>query len=457
MGKGNHQMNKGGARILVVEDEKHMREILNMLLESEGYRVTTAENGTKGVQALEKEIYDLVITDIKMPGVDGFGILKRAREVSPESLVIMITAFGTMESAIEAMKLGAYDFVHKPFKIDEIRLTIEKALEKKQLEKELSVLKERSGFHLEHIIARSPRMKEILGALPRVAESRASVLITGESGTGKELIANSIHTLSARKDQNFIAINCASLPEGLLESELFGYMRGAFTSANQNKQGLFEVADKGTLFLDEIGEMPAMLQSKLLRAIETGSFRRLGGTSDIKVDVRIISATNRDLKEAAADGAFREDLYYRLNAIPIHLPPLRERKEDIPALIEHFFAKRKAKKAITSKALELLVSCPWKGNIRELEHIVERMLLFSDGEAITEADIPPEVLKSDSEEDMLPELEQGVELENCLEKIEKSYLLKALDAAGGKKIEAAKLLGLSFRSFRHRLAKYGIK
>jgi len=451
-------MKKEKARILIVEDEKHMREILNMLLESEGYAVTTAENGGRGVEYLDKEIYDLVITDIKMPEVDGFGILKKAREVSPETLVIMITAFGTMESAIEAMKLGAYDFVHKPFKIDEIRLTIEKALEKKQLKKELSVLKQRAGFELQDIIARSPRMKEILSALPRISESRASVLITGESGTGKELIANSVHNLSARKDQNFVAINCASLPEGLLESELFGYMRGAFTSANQNKQGLFEIADKGTLFLDEIGEMPMSLQSKLLRAIETGSFRRLGGTADIKVDVRIISATNKDLKEmAGSNGGFREDLFYRLNAIPVHLPPLRERKEDIPALIEHFLARRSAKKSFSKRAIDKLVSCAWKGNIRELEHIVERMLLFSDREMLTEEDIPPEVLKESPDGQDLPELGEGMELESCLENIERSYLLKALDASGGKKIEAAKLLGLSFRSFRHRLAKYGIK
>jgi len=450
-------MNRQKARILIVEDEKHMREILNMLLESEGYAVTTAENGARGIECLEKEIYDLVVTDIKMPGVDGFGILKKARDISPETLVIMITAFGTMESAIEAMKLGAYDFVHKPFKIDEIRLTINKALEKRELKKELSVLKQRSGYELRDIIARSPRMKEILSAIPRIAESRASVLITGESGTGKELISSSIHNLSARKDQSFVAINCASLPEGLLESELFGYMRGAFTSANQNKQGLFEIADKGTLFLDEIGEMPLALQSKLLRAIETGSFRRLGGTADVRVDVRIISATNKDLKERAASGAFREDLYYRLDAIPVHLPPLRERKEDIPALIEHFLSKRRAKRTFSKKALDALISCPWKGNIRELEHIVERMLLFSDKETITEEDIPPEVFKENSNEKVLPELGGGMELENCLENIERSYLLKALDAAGGKKIEAARLLGLSFRSFRHRLAKYGIK
>lgn len=450
-------MTKNKARILVVEDEKHMREILKMLLESEGHSVIATENGTNGIKALEKEIYDIVITDIKMPGADGFSVLKRARELSPEALVIMITAFGTMENAIDAMKMGAYDYIHKPFKIDEIRLIVEKALEKKNLQEELSVLKQRSFFRLENVVARSSKMQAILSSLPRIAESRASVLITGESGTGKELIAVSLHNLSDRKDHNFVAINCSTFPEGLLESELFGYMRGAFTGANQNKQGHFEIADKGTIFLDEIGDMPLALQSKLLRVLENGSFRRLGGTADIKVDVRVLSATNKELKECAATGGFREDLYYRLSAIPVHLPPLRERKEDIPALIENFLAKRGTQKNFSSKALEILMNCRWKGNVRELEHTVERMLLFSEKSTLTEEDIPPEVLKDESPKEPLPEIGRGMELECCLEDIEKSYLLKALDAAGGKKIEAAKLLGLSFRSFRHRLAKYGIK
>ncbi|MDA8169006.1 MAG: sigma-54 dependent transcriptional regulator [Nitrospiraceae bacterium] len=444
-------------KILVVEDERHMREILKMLLESEGYEVATAEDGTRGIQSIEKEIFNLVITDIKMPGTDGFGILKKALEVSPETVVIMITAFGTMESAIEAMKLGAYDYIHKPFKIDEIRLIIRKALEKQKLQRQISLLKQRTTVELGDIIARSARMKETLRILPRVAESRANVLITGESGTGKELIANAVHNLSDRKDGNFVAINCASLPEGLLESELFGYMRGAFTGASQNKQGLFEVADKGTLFLDEIGEMPTQLQSKLLRVIETGSFRRLGGTTDITVDVRLVSATNRDLKEAVSCGAFREDLFYRLNAIPVHLAPLRDRKDDIPALIEHFLKKKGYAKRFSREALDVLMKQPWRGNVRELENVLERAILFADGDVITGNDIPPEMIGNPAQKGSLPEIGNGIDLEPLLEGIEKDYLLKALEQTGGRKMEAAQVLGLTFRSFRHRLSKYGIK
>lgn len=451
-------MNQHKAKILVVEDEKHMREILKMLLEAEGYEIFTAEDGSAGIHALEKEIFNLVITDVRMPGVDGFGILKKSIEVCPETLVIMITAFGTMESVLEAMNQGAYDYIHKPFKIEEIRLIIKKALDKQKLQRQLSILKQRTAVELEHIVAKSPKMIETLRTLPRIAQSGANVLITGESGTGKELIANAIHALSNRKEQSLLAINCASLPEGLLESELFGYMKGAFTGAAHNKQGLFEVADKGTLFLDEVAEMPPALQSKLLRAIETNSFRRLGGTTDIKVDVRIVSATNKNLKEAVPSGAFREDLYYRLNAIPVWLPPLRERKEDIPVLIEHFVSKRPHPKRFTDRALSLLIDYPWRGNVRELENIIGRILLFSDKDIITDKEIPPEISRAHiGREALAPDIGAGIQLETVMENMEQTYLLKALNQTGGKKIEAARLLGLSFRSFRHRLGKYGIK
>ncbi len=451
-------MSKQKEKILVVEDERHMREIIKMLLEQEGFDVLTAADGTQGIQSLESEIFNLVITDIRMPGVDGFGILKRAREISPDTAIIMITAFGTMESTVEAMKMGAYGYVHKPFKIDEIRIMVNKALDKQKMQRQLSLLRQRAEAGTdENIVARSPRMKEILRMLPRVAESRASVLITGESGTGKDLIANAIHNLGPRKDANFVAINCANLPEGLLESELFGYMRGAFTGAAQNKQGYFEVADKGTLFLDEIAEMSVQLQSKLLRVIETGTFRRLGSTTDITVEVRILSATNKDLKEAVRNGSFREDLFYRLNAIPVHLPPLRERKEDIPALIEHFLKKREKEKRFGKGALELLINHTWRGNIRELENIVERILLFSDQDVISVQDVPDEITGDCSgRQRHLDEIGNGFALETLLEGLERDYLLKALGQSGGRKAEAAKLLGLSFRSFRHRLAKYDI-
>jgi two-component system response regulator PilR (NtrC family) len=453
-------MKKPKAKILVVEDEQSMREILGMLLETEGYSVVTAADGTEGLAWLQKDIFDLIITDIKMPGADGFEILKKSQELSPDTLVIMITAFGSMESAIEAMKLGAYDYIYKPFKIDEIRLIVKNAIDKRRLSTEVSLLREKikTTYEVENIIGKSPKMQEILRLVPKIASNNSNVLITGESGTGKDLVASALHNLSPRSDKNFVAINCASFPEGLLESELFGHMKGAFTGAIQNKQGLFEVADGGTLFLDEVAEIPLNLQSKLLRAIENGTFRRLGGTTDIKVDVRIISATNKNLKEAVASGAFREDLYFRLNVIPLHLPPLRERKEDIPLLIEHFLKKYSDRKVqFSGSAMNMLINYTWRGNVRELENTIERILLFTESDVITEADLPAEITEGLKEKRHLPEIADGIDLEDLLSNIEKWYLTEALKITGGKKTEAAELLGLSFRSFRHKLSKYGIK
>lgn len=454
-------MEQKKAKILVIEDERSMREILKMLLEGEGYGVVTATDGLNGLAWIEKDIFDIVITDIKMPGADGFGILKRTLDVSPETLVIMITAFGTMEAAVEAMKMGAYDYVHKPFKIDEIRLIVKNALDKRRLKTEVAVLREqvKSAYEVENIIAKSPAMRKIVEVLPKIANGTSNVLITGESGTGKEVMANAIHNLSSRRDKNMVAINCASFPEGLLESELFGHMRGSFTGAVHNKQGLFEVADKGTLFLDEVTEMPVSLQSKLLRAIENGSFRRVGGTNDIKVDVRIVSATNRDPKEAVSQGLLREDLFYRLNAMPIHIPPLRERREDIPLFVDHFMGKYSDKRAkVSGEAMQAFMDYPWNGNVRELENLIERMVLLSDDGEITEKNLPPEITKeAGAAQEAMPRLDEGVNLENIIQGVEKRYLLEALERAGGKKTEAARLLNISFRSFRHRLSKYGIK
>ncbi len=448
-------------KILVIEDEKNMREIMSMLLEAEGYEVVTASDGTKGIEEIRNDIYDLIITDIKMPGHNGFDVLKEAKEVSPETLVIMITAFGTTESAVEAMKLGAYDYIHKPFKIDEIRLVVKNALEKKRLRGEVSVLKEKikTTYELGNIFYKSPKMQELLRTLPRIATTDSNVLITGESGTGKEFFATALHNLSLRKENNFVAINCASLPEGLLESELFGHMRGAFTGAVSNKPGLFEIADKGTLFLDEIGDMPLSLQAKLLRVLENGTFRRVGGTSDIKVNVRIVAATNKNLKEEIDSGRFREDLFYRLNVIPIHLPPLRERREDIPLLVDYFIKKfSKTPKKISPGAMKLLMSCPWKGNIRELENVMERIILMTDRDEITVSDIPGDIISTSFESADLPPLrEDGIELDSIIEGIERRYITEALRLTGGNKTEAARLLNITFRSLRHRLHKYGIK
>jgi two-component system response regulator PilR (NtrC family) len=451
--------NKG--RILIIEDEKSMREVLRILLEEEAYEVTAASDGLEGIEYIRQNIFDLIITDIKMPKADGFEVLKEVKEISPSTVVIMVTAFGTTESAIDAMKKGAYDYINKPFKIDEIRLIVKKAFEKKSLSEELSLLREkfRSSFGLENIIGKSTKMLELFKLIPRVANSNSAVLISGESGTGKELVASALHNLSPRKNNNYVTINCATFPEGLLESEMFGHMKGSFTGAVCSKSGLFEVADRGTFFLDEIGEMPLSLQSKLLRVLENGTFRRVGGTTDIKVNVRIISATNINITEAVAAGSFREDLFYRLNVVPITVPPLRERTSDIPLLLDHFLFKfSKEPKRISHEAMELLMNYPWKGNVRELEHIVERVVLLSDKEIIMPEDLPDEILQTASNLGCLPDFGGGVfDLEKLLERIEKDYLNKALEKSNGVKIEAARMLNLSFRSFRHRLHKYGMK
>lgn len=454
-------MEERKSKILVIEDEKNMREVMKILLEGEGYEVSIASQGAEGLRLLSKDIFDLTITDIKMPGVDGFQILKKALEISPETLVIMITAFGTTESAVEAMKLGAYDYVHKPFKIDEIRLVVKRALEKRKLRGEVSILRKelQTKYKLENIVCKSAKMQELINVLHKVAQSNASALITGESGTGKDFVARLLHDLSRRKGNNFISVNCAAFPEGLLESELFGHMKGAFTGAVENKPGLFEMANGGTLFLDEIGEMPINLQAKLLRVLENGVLRRVGGTSDIPFDVRIVAATNKNLREEIAAGRFREDLFYRLNVIHLHIPPLRERKEDIPLLIEHFLKKFVSEKKMAQDAMNLLMNHTWKGNVRELENVIERILLMTaDKQTISTGDLPPDIVSSSPEKGAVPDLtEEGIDLEELIEDMEKRYLLEALGLAGGVKTEAAKLLNLSFRSFRHRLQKYGIK
>jgi two-component system response regulator PilR (NtrC family) len=396
-----------------------------------------------------------------MPKVDGFEVLKKIKEISPDTIVIMITAFGTKDSAIEAMKLGAYDYISKPFNIDEIRLIVKKAIEKKREHVELSLLRQKvdASYAIENIIGQSPKMQELFRIIPRIAQSNSNVLITGESGSGKELVAHAMHNLSLRKEKNFVTINCAAFPEGLLESELFGHMKGSFTGAMYNKQGLFEIADGGSIFLDEIAEMPTSLQAKLLRVLENGTFRRIGGTTDITVDVRVISATNKELKEEIATGRFREDLYYRLNVVPVMMPPLRDRKEDIPLLINHFLGRTSDKpKKITPEAMKLMIDYAWKGNVRELENVIERVALLTDKDEITPANLPPEVANQGrSDVKSLAGLtDEGIDLEQLIVDIEKTYLLQALDKTNGIKTDAAKMLGLSFRSFRHRLQKYGI-
>lgn len=445
-------------QILIVDDEQNMRTVLGILLESEGYSVTLADGGKEGNKILDKEIFDLVITDLKMPDIDGFQIVKKTKELSPDSIVLVITAYGTTESAIEAMKLGAYDYIQKPFKNDEIRLVVKNALERHQLKKENNLLKNEleKKCSIKNIIGVSPAMKNMFTAIPKIAQSDANVLITGESGSGKELVAKAIYQNSLRKDNPYIAINCAAIPEGLLESELFGYMKGSFTGAATNKQGLFEQADKGTLFLDEIGDMPLTLQAKLLRVLEDGSFRRIGGMSDINVNVRILAATNKDLFKVINSGQFREDLYYRLNVLSIKIPPLRERKEDIPLLIDHFLHKCNGSHLkVAPLTMERLVNYPWKGNVRELENIIQRLGILCEGNSIEVYHLPDEIRKNQRNNDVALS-NGGIDLDEIIIDIEKTYLVKALEQTNGLKTEAARLLNLSFRSFRHRLKKYGI-
>jgi two-component system response regulator PilR (NtrC family) len=444
-------------RILVVDDEQSMREVLDIFLSNEGYNVTVAGNGVSGVDAVKKDIFDLVITDMKMPKLGGLELLKNIKQISPDTVVVIATAFGSTESAVEAMKLGAYDYIQKPFQMDDIRLVVSNALEKMKLQKDVSILKEQlKSPSLENIIGNSQPMQAMFTIISKTAESNASVLITGESGTGKELVAKAIHSLSPRKDNRFVALNCAAIPEGLLESELFGHMKGAFTGAASNKQGLFELANDGTIFLDEIAEMPMNLQSKLLRVIEDGSFRRVGGVSDLRVDVRIISATNKNLQELIENKQFREDLYFRLNVLSVKIPPLRDRRDDIPLLVNHFIKKFIGdKKEFSPEAIHALQNFRWKGNVRELENIIERVLLLCDNGVVHIEHLPDE-LRSSSESGKITVPSGGMDMEKLMADTEKAYLLNALEKTNGVKTEAAKLLNLSFRSFRHKLKKYGI-
>lgn len=444
-------------KILVVDDEKNMREVMEIFLKGEGYDVTTADGGVSGITAFKKDIFNLVITDLKMPKVSGFDLLKVIKETSPNTIVVIITAFGTTESAVEAMKLGAFDYIQKPFKMDSIRLVLKNALEKHKLQKDILIMKgQLKPSSLENITGRSPVMLELFSLIPKIAQSSAAVLITGESGTGKELVARAIHNLSPRRANAFIAINCAAIPESLLESELFGYMKGAFTGAVSNKEGLFELADDGTLLLDEIGEMPLTLQAKILRVIEDSTFRRVGGISDVKIDVRIISVTNKNIKNIINEGRFREDLYFRLNVLSVDVPPLRNRREDIPLLIKRFLKKFSGdKKQISKEAISVLKDYVWRGNVRELENIVERITLLCEDDVIDVKHLPEEV-KQILLVKPVTAMSGSVDFEKFMEGIEKDYLLKALEKTNGVKTEAAKLLNLSFRSFRHRLKKYRI-
>jgi two-component system response regulator PilR (NtrC family) len=453
------------ARILVVDDERSMQEFLELLFREEGYEVVTTGDVESALLHIEADEFDLVVTDIQLPDGSGLDVLGAVQEGSPESVVIMITAYASTETAIAAMKRGAYDYITKPFKVDEIRIVVEKALEKKLLSRENARLRSelRSQNRERSIVGNSGVMQHVFELIHQVAETKANVLISGESGTGKEMVARGIHDGGGRREKPFVAVNCAAIPENLLESELFGHVKGAFTGAVQNKAGLFETADSGTLFLDEVAELTLPLQVKLLRVIQEKTIRRVGGTSDRRIDVRIVAATNRNLQREVAEGRFREDLFYRLNVIEIPLPPLRQRPDDIPLLVAHFIEKYAAEigrhvTEIDDAAMERITAYPFPGNVRELENVIERAVALSRDSVIRVDSLPPSLLNPASPGAQPRISPEGVDLDAMLADFERGLLLEALDGpAGGIKKRAAQLLGISFRSLRYRLEKLGIE
>jgi two-component system response regulator PilR (NtrC family) len=451
-------------RILVVDDEISMREFLGILLEREGYLVDLAESGDAALPKLESTVYDLVISDVKMPGLDGIGLLTRIKEKSPDTAVLMVTAFSAAEQAVEAMKLGAYDYIAKPFNVEEIKIIVRNALDRRSLARENVRLREevQGRYSFSGLIGKSKKMRDVYTLIEKVAGSTANILIFGESGTGKELAAKAIHYNSPRRDRPFVAVNCGAIPETLIESELFGHKKGSFTGAVSDHPGLFEQAEGGTLFLDEIGEVPLQLQAKLLRVIQEREFRRIGGTEPLKTDVRLVAASNRDLEEQVREGGFREDLFYRLNVVQVRMPSLRERPEDLPLLIDHFLKKYLGTPegcgVVTPAALKLLMSYPFPGNVRELENLVERCVVLGNRQLDRDC-LPPQVVAFKNPapaggDYVIPA--EGMNLEAYLDGIEKRLLLQGLERCNGVKKRAAELLGLSFRSIRYRLAKFGM-
>jgi len=453
------------ARILVVDDDLGMRDLLEIMLTQEDYEVACCGDPDKALQRVQKEQFDLVITDLKMPKMDGIEFLKQVKEVKPETQVILITAFASGNTALSAMKEGAYDYIEKNFDIDELKRIVHEAMEKKGIKRqEAQFIKDLADdVAFGGMIGKSREMLKVYGTIKKVSETPANILILGESGTGKELVAKAIHEHSPRKDMPFVVINCGGIPENLLESEFFGYMKGSFTGAFTDKAGLFESANNGTIFLDEIGELPSLLQVKLLRVVQEKTFRRIGGTLDIKVNVRIISATNQNLEDKVKRGSFREDLYYRLNVIPIHLPPLRERREDIPVLTRYFIEKysqefAKDIKTISSYALELLMDYPFPGNVRELQNIIERSVALESTNIILPDNlfIDREQVKNDHPHPAgIPDV--GIQLNEELAKIERQFIEMALNKTKGSKTKAAELLHVTFDSLRYRIEKLRIE
>ena len=451
-------------RILIVDDEAGIQEVLSALLRKDGYEVVSAGTGKEAIALYDEKAFDLVITDLKMPEIDGIGLLRMLKERRQSQLVIIMTAFSAWDSAVEAMRLGAYDYITKPFDNMNIRMLVSRAFEGVKLYRD-SDLSEAEVFRATGgLIGNSPQMQDIQRMIARVAPTDSTVLITGESGTGKELVARGLHACSLRSHMPFLAVNCGAFTETLLESELFGHVKGAFTGAVVDKKGLFEVADKGTFFLDEIGDLSRETQVKLLRFLEEREEKRVGGTETIRVDVRIIAATNKGLEEAVECGEFRQDLYYRLNVIPIHLPPLRERREDIPLLAGHLIARhgpsmRKEIVKIDEDAMDLLMHYDWPGNVRELENTLQRAIALADGDTIGRINLVGTV-RSAGPAERLRDTEippDGIDLAIRLEEIERKYIVTALQRTNHNITNAAQLLKTSFRSLRYRIKKLGIR
>ena len=456
------------ARILVVDDERSMRELLAIVLRREGYEVLLAENGRAAIDLLEREPVDILISDIKMPDLSGVDVLRAAKKIDPDILGIMITAFASTETAVEAMRLGACDYLSKPFDIDLLKMKVREKIENRHLRQENLILKRTLGLthQFSNIIGRSEAMLAVFKMIETVARTNSTILLTGESGTGKGLVAQAVHFHSLRRDKPMVSLNCGAMPENLLESELFGHMRGAFTGADSNKKGLLEVAERGSVFLDEIGEMSAVMQVKLLRVLQERRFRRVGGLEEMQADIRIIAATNQDLARLISEGRFREDLFYRINVIPIALPPLRERREDIALIAEHFLQKYNEQMGkdivgISHQAMDLLQLHEWPGNIRELENVMERAVALEPTPTILPDSLPPTIRGGDGPRapaqnvDGLPE--SGFDLEAHVKEIERVYIAEALKKAGGVQVKAAELLGMSFRSFRYYVKKYNLR
>ncbi|MBK7631509.1 MAG: sigma-54-dependent Fis family transcriptional regulator [Ignavibacteriales bacterium] len=448
--------------ILIVDDEDAQRSILKGYLEKKGYKIFSASSGTEGIKAVQSNLIDIILSDFKMPDKTGLEVLEEVRKINPEISFVILTAYGTIENAVRAMRLGAFDYISKPVDLDELDLMIERIIEHKNLKSEIQLLKNqlKEKFKIDSFVSHSPKMEEVLSLASRAADSKATILINGESGTGKEVLAKSIHYVSPRKENPFIAVNIPALPETLLESELFGHEKGAFTGAEKAKKGRFELANSGTIFLDEIGDIPINLQVKLLRVLQEHQIERLGSTESVDIDVRIIAATHQNLEDKIKDGSFREDLFYRLNIVSLNIPPLRERREDILPLIEYFINKYtkengRQKLSISKEAVDLLIKFNFPGNVRELENIIERAVVLCRTEIITVSDLPNVVSGFKAEKEILTKADAT--LTEQVEELERKLIFDALSKANGNQSQAGRMLGLTERNLRYKMQKYEIK